>query len=95
MVEDTENIDDDRDFSLVPLDLEAAELQRHSVTIAGHRTSISIERGFWRELQQIARAKNMPLAQIIRFLDEERSGSLSGAIRSYVLQVRLKRSDTP
>ncbi len=68
------------------LDLDLSKLERHSVTISGHRTSISVERGFWLELQAIAQARGLSLAELIRQLDEARSGSLSGAIRCFVLQ---------
>lgn len=70
----------------MPLDLSGSTLERHSVTIAGHRTSISLESAFWQQLKLIAVADQQPVAQVIRRLDEERSGSLSGAIRTYVLQ---------
>ena len=68
------------------LDLEQAKLEKHSVSIAGHRTSISLERGFWRHLRRFAAIDGVSLAQLIRTLDEARGGSLSGAIRAFVLQ---------
>lgn len=67
-------------------DLEDATLEKHSVTIAGHRTSISLERCFWRHLRVIATDRNLSINELIRQLDEARSGSLSGAIRAFVLQ---------
>jgi len=80
------------------LDLAAAELERHSVSISGHQTSISIERGFWHEFQAIAQRRKLSVAELIRQLDEARGGSLSGAMRSYVLedlQARLRVLETP
>ncbi len=68
------------------LDLADTILEKHSVTIAAHRTSVSLERGFWRHLQRLAKEKNISLNELIRQIDEARSGSLSGALRTYVLQ---------
>ncbi len=67
-------------------DLEDAQLEKHSVTIAGHRTSVSLERCFWRHLRAIALGKGLSVNELIRQLDEARTGSLSGAIRAFVLQ---------
>jgi len=72
-------------------DLEDAKLEKHSVTIAGHRTSISLERCFWRQLRSLADDRSLSLNELVRQLDEARSGSLSGAIRAFVLQT-LERS---
>ncbi len=68
------------------IDLEDAKLKKHSVTIAGHRTSISLEACFWRHLRQIAEDRNVSINELVRQLDEARAGSLSGAIRAFVLQ---------
>lgn len=68
------------------IDLEDAKLKKHSVTIAGHRTSISLEACFWRHLRQIAADRNVSINELVRQLDEARAGSLSGAIRAFVLQ---------
>ena len=68
------------------LDLSKTKLEKHSVTIAGHRTSISLEVGFWIHFKRIAEEQNISLNEIIRQLDEARTGSLSGAIRVYVLE---------
>ncbi|MFC3053406.1 ribbon-helix-helix domain-containing protein [Kordiimonas pumila] len=67
-------------------DLDDAKLEKHSVTIAGHRTSISLEKGFWRHLRAIAEKDNITLNELVRQLDEARGGSLSGAIRAFILQ---------
>lgn len=68
------------------INIDDAKLEKHSVTIAGHRTSISLERCFWRHLRAIAVEQNLSLNELVRQLDEARGGSLSGAIRAYVLQ---------
>lgn len=59
---------------------------KRSVTIAGHRTSVSLENVFWQELQAIAAAKNQSLAGIIAEIDAGRGGNLSSALRVFVLE---------
>ena len=76
----------DRQDAPLPFDLEAAVLEKHSVRIAGHLTSISLERGFWRHLKTLASERDLSINELIRQLDEARGGSLSGALRSFVLQ---------
>lgn len=68
------------------LDTDDAKLEKHSVTIAGHRTSISLERCFWRHLRRLAEERNLPMNELVRLIDEARTGSLSGALRAFVLQ---------
>lgn len=67
-------------------DLEDAKLKKRSVTISGHRTSISIEQCFWRHLKRYADMDTLSLSELIRQIDEARSRSLSGSIRAYILQ---------
>jgi len=68
------------------LNLDDAKLEKHSVTIAGHRTSVTLEAGFWRLLREIAAKRGVSLNELVRQLDEARAGGLSGAIRAFVLQ---------
>ncbi len=68
------------------LDLDDAKLEKHSVTIAGHRTSISLEKCFWRHLRHLAKEQDLSMNELVRLIDEARSGSLSGALRAFVLQ---------
>ncbi|WND02834.1 ribbon-helix-helix domain-containing protein [Temperatibacter marinus] len=56
------------------------------MTISGHRTSISLESGFWAQFRRIAETEEISLNELIRQLDEARTGSLSGAMRVYVLE---------
>jgi predicted DNA-binding ribbon-helix-helix protein len=67
-------------------DLEDAKLKKRSVTISGHRTSISIEQCFWRHVKRYADMDTLSLSELIRQIDEARSRSLSGSIRAYILQ---------
>lgn len=65
----------------------APAVAKRSVTIAGHRTSISLEDAFWDALGEIARRKDCSLAGLIQEIDRERGPdtNLSSAIRLYVL----------
>jgi predicted DNA-binding ribbon-helix-helix protein len=60
-------------------------VRKRSVTIAGHRTSISLEDGFWDALRDIAAEQKRSLQSLIREIDERRAATLSSAIRTYVL----------
>ena len=61
---------------------------KHSVTLHGHRTSISLESPFWTELRSIAAQKQMPINALVSKIDEGRGmdSGLASAIRIYVLQ---------
>ena len=61
---------------------------KHSVTLRGHRTSISLEDAFWQELRDLARQKAMPINALVSQIDAERGveTGLASAIRVYVLQ---------
>jgi predicted DNA-binding ribbon-helix-helix protein len=60
---------------------------KRSVTLAGHRTSISIEADFWQALNDIAAETKRPLAKLIDEVDkrEGRDQNLSSALRVFVL----------
>jgi len=65
---------------------------KRSLTIARHRTSVSLEDAFWGALTDIARADGKSVAALIAEIDTGRSEtvdpqpSLSAAIRLYVLE---------
>jgi predicted DNA-binding ribbon-helix-helix protein len=71
---------------------------KRSITIARHRTSVSLEDEFWDALNELARREQRSVADLIAELDRKRSEaraetSLSAAIRLYVLEhVRGKRA---
>lgn len=60
---------------------------KHSVTLHGHRTSISLEAPFWDELRRIAREKSIPINALVAEIDAKRGmdSGLASAIRVYVL----------
>lgn len=61
-------------------------MEKHSVTINGHATSVSLEPEFWDELRHLAAAEQISLAGLISRIDRQRTGGLSGALRLYVLE---------
>jgi predicted DNA-binding ribbon-helix-helix protein len=64
----------------------ATAIAKHSLTIAGHRTSISLEQAFWDALRDISRARGQSLATLIGEIDAARgAANLSSAIRVFVL----------
>lgn len=82
-----------------PAQLAAADdgsIVKHSVNIAGHRTSISLEAPFWAALREIADADGTSIAAIITEIDANRRGNLSSALRVYVLaRVKLGIGPAP
>jgi len=70
---------------------------KRSLTIARHRTSVSLEEPFWTALADIAKAQGKSIASLVSEIDKGRSermdeASLSAAIRLYVLErVQAKR----
>jgi predicted DNA-binding ribbon-helix-helix protein len=62
------------------------EIVKRSVSIAGHRTSISLEEPFWEVLREIAEREKLSIQALIGRIDAERDGqNLSSAIRVFVL----------
>ena len=60
-------------------------VKKHSVVIAGHRTSLSLEDAFWRALTDLARQEGISVNALVERIDSTRSGNLSSAARVYVL----------
>jgi len=61
--------------------------QKRSITIAGHRSSLSLEPEFWQAIKQLADRQNVSLAQLISKIDNQRgTRNLSSACRVYVLE---------
>jgi predicted DNA-binding ribbon-helix-helix protein len=66
-------------------------LQKHSVSIAGHRTSVTLEAAFWEALTAIAQRRGTTVAGLIAAIDDARAAdpaapNLSSAIRVFVLR---------
>ena len=64
----------------------AGKPKKRSLTIAGHRTSISLEDDFWDALKDMSKTKGKSLPVLIAEIDAGRGPrGLSSAIRSAIL----------
>jgi len=62
--------------------------QKRSLTLRGHRTSVSLEDTFWAEFRRLAASQDRAINELAAEIDEERGTDcgLASAIRLYVLQ---------
>ncbi len=63
----------------------ASRIRKHSVVIASHRTSVSLEPEFWDALKEMAAARGVSVNELVARIDEKRAGNLSSALRLAVL----------
>jgi predicted DNA-binding ribbon-helix-helix protein len=70
-------------------------MRKHSVSIRGHRTSITLEDAFMDALRQMADERNIAVAALIAEIDSAQATpvNLSSAIRLAVLDWALNRRD--
>ncbi|CAA9410975.1 MAG: hypothetical protein AVDCRST_MAG15-1587 [uncultured Rubellimicrobium sp.] len=67
---------------------------KHSLTLHGHRTSVSLEEVFWTEFRRIAAEDGLALNTLAERIDEARGDvGLASAIRVHVLERALGRSE--
>ncbi|QRI65420.1 ribbon-helix-helix domain-containing protein [Shinella sp. PSBB067] len=68
-------------------------IRKYSTTLHGHRTSFSLEPAFHDELKRIAGERGMPLAALLREIDDARGvdGNLSSVLRLFVLEWLKRR----
>lgn len=64
-----------------------ARPEKHSLSLRGHRTSVSLEAEFWVEFRRIAALKGQTINGLAAEIDEARGveSGLASAIRLYVL----------
>lgn len=61
-------------------------MNKHTVKVNGHDTSVFIEKEFWLELKYISKLNNKSISGIISDIDRNKeTQNLSSAIRLYVL----------
>jgi predicted DNA-binding ribbon-helix-helix protein len=84
------------------------KMRKRSITIDGHRTSITLEDAFWEELSALAKGRDLSISALVAEVDHARSspggglgggprggpGNLSSALRLHVLE-SLKRKINP
>jgi predicted DNA-binding ribbon-helix-helix protein len=60
---------------------------KHSLTLRGHRTSVSLETEFWQAFRDIAAARDLTINALAIEIDESRQTDigLASAIRVFVL----------
>lgn len=64
---------------------------KRSLVIAGHRTSISLEDAFWRELQVLAKQRSQSINALVAEIDAGRGrANLSSAIRVFVFESAIQ-----
>jgi len=74
---------------------------KRSVTLAGHRTSISLEAEFWDALHEVAARRNQSVNGLISEIDAARptggnqANGLSCAVRCFILAWYRARSISP
>jgi len=59
--------------------------QKHSVMIAGHKTSIALENDFFAELRKISAKRKISLNNLITEIDRNKNKNLSSELRLFVL----------
>ena len=65
-----------------------AGLEKRSVTLNGHRTSIALEPEFWHVLESLAAEEDLPLAALLARIDAARLAEgrpLASALRVFAL----------
>jgi predicted DNA-binding ribbon-helix-helix protein len=62
-------------------------MDKHSLTLSGHRTSVTLESAFWAAFRALAEKRGLALNELARQIDEIRDPSvnLASAIRLEVL----------
>ena len=69
--------------------------KKRSLTLKGHRTSISLEDAFWSALNDIANKQTKSISELVEAIDENRGeAGLSSTIRIYILQYYRKQVAT-
>ncbi len=74
-------------------DDDPGRMRKHSLVIAGHSTSISLETAFWEVLRELAREKAVSVAAYAAEIDQKRgAANLSSALRVHLLQAFRDRA---
>ena len=62
--------------------------EKHSLTLRGHRTSVSMEAEFWQEFRRLAEQRGLSMNALAAAIDATRGANvgLASAIRVHVLK---------
>lgn len=71
-----------------------ARPEKHSLTLAGHRTSVTLEPPFWRAFRNLAASEGVSVNALAARIDAARPAEvgLASAIRVHVLEAALQRA---
>ena len=71
--------------------------KKRSLTLKGHRTSVSLEDAFWQEFLRLAKSQNRAINDLAAEIDAARGVDcgLASAIRLYVLEELKKNLRDP
>lgn len=72
----------------------ARHLEKRSLSLAGHRTSVALEPAFWAVLEKAARLRALPLAALVAEIDAARTDPavpLASALRLFALAEAQRR----
>jgi predicted DNA-binding ribbon-helix-helix protein len=62
-------------------------MQKRSLTIRQHRTSVALEPEFWLAIDDMAKCRNVSVSELIAAIDERRkTNNLASACRLEILQ---------
>jgi predicted DNA-binding ribbon-helix-helix protein len=63
-------------------------MKKRSITVAGHRTSLTLEDEFWVELGALAKARKQSVNELVTAIDKDRDLkiNLSSALRLFILK---------
>ncbi|WDR05352.1 ribbon-helix-helix domain-containing protein [Devosia rhodophyticola] len=71
-------------------------MEKRSLSIAGHRTSIALEPEFWAVLEAMAAADSVALPRLVKTIDETRTvANLASALRLAALRWTADQSAQP
>lgn len=73
----------------------SAQVRKRSITLAGHKTSLSLEEAFWVALKAEAERRKLSLNALVEEIDRSRQGNLSSAVRVFLLQQLQERAHSP
>ena len=61
---------------------------KHSLTLKGHRTSVSLEDPFWQQFKKIAQERDLAINELAAEIDALRGtdAGLASAIRLFILE---------
>jgi predicted DNA-binding ribbon-helix-helix protein len=69
---------------------------KRSIVVGGHKTSVSLEEGFWSSMKEISHERSVTVSELIGEIDSNRQqGNLSSAIRLFVLDHFKTRVEGP